>query len=73
MGLRDGQRRVEIKPGAFVWMTDKEADALEGARSRKPSPTRVETATVEPTEQAVMPKARKGAQPQSAPAHEPKV
>jgi hypothetical protein len=57
-----GQTRVEIKPGAFVWMNERDRKAHEAAqdpnKEKLITSNVVETASVEPTENAAMPKAQ---------------
>jgi hypothetical protein len=64
---REGQTRVEIRPGAFVWMDDATRKAWEsenpGARDTSDkvqpyTPTGIETAAVAPGEKAVQPEAK---------------
>lgn len=68
---REGQTRVEIKPGAFVWMDEAAQKRWEASRATdSPVGVPVERATTVPTETAVSPAAKAQAKP--TPAREPK-
>lgn len=60
---REGQTKVEVRPGAFVWMNEQDRKAYEKFASDSEQAgiayrTQTEAAAVEPAETAVQPAAK---------------
>lgn len=61
MTLREGQQRVQVRPGVWLWLNEADRKALapqEEAAEPSPAKEPIETAAAEAPERATMPRSQ---------------